>query len=99
MGLYDLVDQVVIDREAKFIDLRIAKSMGTTVEMNWVFTTRTGYDGSAEVMHMQETSAGALVASGYDAAGSYSFRFDGRYLGFGVTHSNPALAFTWDCHK
>jgi hypothetical protein len=96
-GMYDDVDQVVIDTEVQYIELRVARTMGTAAEVNWVFTNRDGYDGTPEEMWMRTTATGAVLAAGLDSAGSYSFRFSTGYLAFGVTYSAPAMAFTWQC--
>ena len=96
-SMYRDVDQVVIDRATPYIELRVAKTMGTATEVNWIFTNRTGYDGSLEKMWMDRTEKGDMVASGLDAAGAYSFRYDGTHLLFGVTYLAPAMGFTWEC--
>lgn len=98
-GMYGQVDQVVIDREAEIIDLRVAKSMGTSTEVNWLFMTRTMYDGTPERLMMQTNNLGELIAAGMTVAGSYAFKLSGEYLSFGVAYTAPAMAFTWKCEE
>lgn len=98
-GMYGEVDQVVIDLEAKVIDLRVAKTMGTLVPINWIFTTRTGYDGEPAVIVMDQQANGDIIAAGWDGSGSYSFKFTDGNLLFGATYLAPALAFTWQCRE
>lgn len=98
-GMYGQVDQVIIDREAEMIDLRVAKTMGTSTEVNWLFLNRTLYDGSSEKLIMQTNSLGELIVSGQTIAGAYAFKFSGEYLSFGVAYTAPAMAFTWKCEE
>ena len=98
-GMYGDVDQVIIDTEAKSIELRVARTMGTVVEVNWIFTNRVGYDGNKEEISMRTAADGALIASGSDGGGSFSFKFEKGYLMFGATYLVPALAFTWQCQE
>lgn len=97
-GMYGDVDQVVIDTEAKLVELRVARTMGTLSPVNWIFTNRSGYDGSLEEISMRTAANGALIASGSDGAGSFSFKLEDGYLMFGATYLVPAVAFTWQCH-
>lgn len=98
-GMFGDVDQMVVDTDAKVIDLRVARTIGTDNPANWLFLNRISYDGSQEIFTFRELPEGGFVASGSDGAGAYAFLFSGGYLSFGVTYDIPAMAYTWECSR
>ena len=89
--MYPQVDQVVIDVEAGVIDFRVAKTMGTAIEVNWLFTNRPG-----EEFYIKERG-GVITAAGMTGIGSYSFSMSAGVLLFGTTYVGHTMAFGWEC--
>lgn len=102
---YDLrgmvsVDQVVVDRDDGFIQLRVARTLGTKAEATWSY--RNGVDGYVARV-FDAPAAEYLSIVGSDGMSAYSVVYmrvpelSGVSLTVGYTYPAGAGGLSWNC--
>lgn len=93
------VDQVVIDAEANFVELRVARTMGTDAPVNWTFANREGPWG-VDTFGMRETPTGTILGAGLSGYGAHSFALkpSGELSWINMQETRPVW-FRWQCQS
>jgi hypothetical protein len=96
-GVLPEIDQIEFDPEAKVLELRVAKTIGTKEPKVYPLTD----DASkGDEMILRKIGPTTWVGAGIrDNYGSYSFRFNGQILFFSDSTLFPAASHAWDCHE
>ena len=93
------VDQVVIDIEIQQVDLRVARTMGTSEQVNWIFANR-DFLGRPDSVSVKTADDGYL---GIAILGSYPHFFRMTKTGelsWAFMHPDGTLdSFKWVCSK
>ena len=98
------VDQIVIDAAQRSLDLRVAKTMGTSIPVNWIYR-----DGAVNPLSQKPTDTMSfltmenndllIVAIRGNSANAFSLDSEGIFV---MTYTIPGLSvetFRWKCHR
>ena len=99
-----MVDQIVIDTSQRSIDLRVAKTMGTSIPVNWIYR-----DGAVNPLSLKPTDTMSflqvkdnellIVAIRANSANAFSLDSKGIFV---MTYTIPGLpveSFRWKCER
>ena len=99
-----MVDQIVIDTSQRSIDLRVAKTMGTSIPVNWTYR-----DGAVNPFSLKPTDTISfltvnnnellIVAIRANSANAFSLNSKGIFM---MTYTIPGLpveSFRWKCER
>lgn len=92
---YAGIDQILLDRDAQTIDMRIASTMGTSQEVQYIFSNR----GTAADELSWKHGEGADVVSGTRFGGAFLFTRIGNEMGITSADKIPHSYEGWRCRR
>lgn len=92
-------DQLIVDVEGNSVELRIARTVGTSDLANWLFTNRSGINDQPDVFTVQ-SSGGTIVGSGLYSGYPHSFMLtpDGVLTWTFLSDAGPSWK-RWKCRR
>ncbi|MEB2846037.1 hypothetical protein GAO09_19630 [Rhizobiales bacterium RZME27] len=98
LNRFEEVDQVKVDVVGSLVELRVARTIGTTEPVNWIFTSRKSALGT-DTFSVKNTSAG-IVGGGVigDVAHSFALSHKG-ILTWVITQNGHPQWWSWRCRE
>ncbi|WP_027062650.1 hypothetical protein [Mesorhizobium loti] len=95
--IYGKADQIVIDLDKQYVELRVARTIGTDYEVNWDFTTQTkpGIEDHFGVRRF--TDDGTIFGGGVRAASGEAFELVGGVLTWTALYQGKVDTMRWRC--